>query len=298
MNAISPAVVSAVVQGTSHKKSVPPIPCQDSGLYYCINETTYVMVASDGAGSSKCSDRASSFCTGYVIDKVRDEIDTISTFTESANGDNSTNDDWNTYSLKLFSDTRESLLAMAKADGIAEADLYCTLMLAILTPHGILIAHIGDGRAGGCWNDTVHALFTPFMTFTAGATYFLMKDGWQRFFRSYRYIVPVDQVQYLFLSTDGCQGFVIDNSKPGPKTGPFDAELGDDAFYDGNLAYHPFFEGLIKSLKQCEDDTCRHNRLKRLIEEGIYTLDGNETTLMSLLHPSFDDDKTLLIYYR
>ena len=47
------------VQGHSHKKTTPPIPCQDNGKAGILSNGYHVLLVSDGAGSSKLSHVAS-----------------------------------------------------------------------------------------------------------------------------------------------------------------------------------------------------------------------------------------------
>jgi hypothetical protein len=74
--------------------------------------------------------------------------------------------------------------------------------------------------------------------------------------------------------------------------------LGGEAFYDLNRPYHPFFEGLIRSLNEVATDAERDLRLARLIGDGIYALDDGERVLATLIDPALDDDKTLILHYR
>lgn len=137
------------------------------------------------------------------------------------------------------------------------------------------------------------------MTFTAGATFFLVKEGWERIFRSY-ITVPAHpgDVAYFFASTDGPQDYLMDGSSKGPRNGVYDDVLGGEAFYDLNRPYHPFFDGLIRSLNEVATDEERDQRLARLLDTGVYMLDGTERVLATLIAPALDDDKTLVVHFR
>ena len=71
-----------------------------------------------------------------------------------------------------------------------------------------------------------------------------------------------------------------------------------EVYYDANLLYKPFFEGLIESLKEITNQDERNERLMALIELGKYQKDGKEQILNSLTGPELDDDKTLIVFYK
>ncbi len=293
-------VAWACVQGKAHRKTNPPTPCQDSCAYGNLTEQIQVAIVSDGAGSSANSHLASSFCVKRLYEVCDSRTALLQKIIDSCKTDSGKEEairqEWNNLSKELFSQTRADLLEYATNNGYQQAGLHCTLILVVNTPVGIFSANVGDGRAG-CFNGKeVKPLMVPFMTFTAGATYFLIKEGWENVFRSQ--LLLEEQIDYFFASTDGCQDFIIDQSGKGPKTGIYDSILGGEAFYDLNLPYHPFFEGTIKSLREAGDSNARNERLQRLIDEGIYCLDGKETVLPSIASPLLDDDKTLVLYYR
>jgi hypothetical protein len=105
-------------------------------------------------------------------------------------------------------------------------------------------------------------------------------------------------VEYFFVSSDGCQNFLIDGTQKGPKNGIYDPILGEDAFYDFIVPYQPFFEGLIKSLKETKSMEECNSRLQKLVEFGLYLVDGTEKELKSLSDPILDDDKTFIVFYK
>ena len=292
-------VAWACVQGKAHKKSQPPTPCQDSCTYGNLTDGIQVAIVSDGAGSSANSHLASSFSVKRLYEVCDSRTALIQQLYEQIRA-NPGNEDahrssWSNLSKDMFLQTRTDLLEYGKNNGYDPSVLNCTLILLLSTPAGIFSAHVGDGRAG-CYNGKeVRPLIVPFMTFTAGATFFLIKEGWEQVFRAN--LVLDERIEYFFASTDGCQDFVIDHSAKGPRTGTYDAILGTEAFYDLNLPYHPFFEGTIKSLREAQDSNERNRRLQELIDEGIYRLEGKETVLSSIASPLLDDDKTLILYF-
>ena len=289
-------IAQTSIQGLSHKKNDPAIPCQDAGKSGILDNGLSIIIVSDGAGSSKLSHIASDFCVNSLYSKLN-ETD-FSLFISTPSDLEFIKNEWQKSSLNLFDNVRMDLLDKAKKEDINVADLNCTLILLIKTAWGFLSANIGDGRSGFS-DGKPHSLTVPFMTFTAGATYFLIKEGWNNIFISYISISEnPDKIEYFFATSDGCQDFVIDWSLKGPKNGIYDDVLGNEAFYDNNLPYQPFFEGLIKSLNEVDSNEDRNERLRKLVEQGIYQLNGEEKELKSISSPLLDDDKTFILFYK
>jgi hypothetical protein len=289
----------ASVQGSSHRKSEPQVPCQDSSSIHCLENGAWVLAVSDGAGSSTFSHDASRFCTDDIIKRLA--VYDLSAFKETPINLNETKSAWHQVAVQLFNATRNSLLDKCKVDIRDVSEMHCTLILIIQTEWGFLSANIGDGRAG-YFDGSPKVLTVPFQTFTAGATYFLIKEQWQNVMRSDVHVLEdSDNLEYFFASTDGPQHYIMDNRdefrvKAGT-CGVYDDILGKEAYYDYNRLFHPFFEGLINSLNELNTEEERNNRLYRLLDEGIYCIGGKETELKSLLAPWLDDDKTLVVVY-
>ncbi len=284
------------IQGHSHKKSNPPIPCQDSGLGGVLQNGFEYIIVSDGAGSSKQSHVASDFCVKRLSHYV-DKID-FKELSYSKEFEEEFLKKWNSIAKTLFENTRTDLLKLAESEKIPANDLYCTMLLIIKTDWGFLSANIGDGRSGYSIGKP-NALTVPLQTFMAGATFFLIKEGWDNVMRSY--VTPIEDpnaIKYFFATTDGCQDFVMDRTQKGPRSGIYDNLLGDEARYDFNVPYEPFFDGLIASLNEVTNDTDRNIRLTRLIEDGIYVLNGEEKELKTLSDPILDDDKTFILFHK
>lgn len=283
------------VQGLSHKKAKPPIPCQDYGKAGILSNGFHVILVSDGAGSSKLSHVASEFCVNTLYSHL--QVFDFSNLIPNPEQPELLQKNWNKAVFELFERTRNALLNLSKENNVHPTDLYCTLLLVIKTDWGFLSANIGDGRSGVSAGKPF-SLSVPLQTFTAGATFFLIKEGWENIFRAYTMIIPDwSKVKYFFATTDGCQDFVMDWSKKGPRQGIYDNVLGDEARYDHNVPYEAFFDGLLASLNEIDDEKERNERLRRLVENGIYLLSGEEKELKSISDPFLDDDKTLIIFH-
>ncbi|MFN5937723.1 MAG: protein phosphatase 2C domain-containing protein, partial [Sphingobacteriales bacterium] len=156
-------IAQVIIQGHSHKKSDPIIPCQDFGKAGTLNNGFHVIIVSDGAGSSKYSHIASEFCVNTLYTNV--EIKDFSEFVEKPIDIDAIQLKWKNFCLNLFSEVRSALLEKAKLETIQTGDLNCTLILIIKTQWGFLCANIGDGRSGFS-DGQPRELIVPFMTYT------------------------------------------------------------------------------------------------------------------------------------
>jgi hypothetical protein len=282
------------VQGPAHKKAQPEIPKQDSGVCFLVNDDNCIGIVSDGAGSSKNSHIASNLCVLKLAEVVKRDFDKVL----GLNLIEKTDLEWDALSKTWFTEVRDELLKYCAEQDEETHEYNCTLILVIKTKDKIFASNVGDGRAGGLGKDGVFPIIVPFMTFTVGATYFLIKQDWWRFFRSY--VLALDHCEYFFISTDGPQNYLMDQD---PKLKVTDNRIYEDispseVYYDANLLYKPFFEGLIESLKEITNQDERNERLMALIELGKYQKDGKEQIFDSLTGPELDDDKTLIVFYK
>ena len=70
-----------------------------------------------------------------------------------------------------------------------------------------------------------------------------------------------------------------------------------EVYYDSNLLYKPFFEGLLDSLNELSTQEERNQRLSELLQYGKYQIRGEIQILNSLIKPELDDDKSLIVFY-
>ena len=57
----------ASLQGPSHRRADPPVPCQDAGFTDTLPNGMVAIVVSDGAGSSRLSHLASQHCVNTLF---------------------------------------------------------------------------------------------------------------------------------------------------------------------------------------------------------------------------------------
>lgn len=286
-----------VVTGPSHLQTDPPTPCQDHADSRLLANGLVASVVCDGAGSSRHSELASRFCVERILAAL-EEIDFIDFMCPRPDPENLQHQ-WSLRARQAFQMTRQQLEDFAVAKCIELADLYCTLLVIVQVPWGFMVAHVGDGRAG-YYDGQAQSLMVPLATYTAGQTVFLLNRKWEDAFRSSIVFHPApDLISYYFLCSDGPQTYLMERSSLDPKADRvYESLLGDEAYYDTNLPYHPFFQGLIQSLNEVGSEEERNNRLKQLIELGKYELSEQVSYLSTLVSPELDDDKSLVFFYR
>lgn len=148
-------------------------------------------------------------------------------------------------------------------------DFNATIILMLLTPQGMLTAHIGDGRMGYKAQDgTWKALMTPHKGDEASATVFI-PNNWndQRcvpaFTMSGAYLPDVRVVkelpQAVVLMSDGCENITWSCYAQDKESG---------RYYDPNTPFAGFFEPLLEEMNAAEDKDARADRLIDIINVG------------------------------
>ena len=142
-------------------------------------------------------------------------------------------------------------------------DFNATVILMLITPNGMLTAHIGDGRMGykskaGEWK----ALMTPHKGDEASSTVFIPNDWEQNrvpaFTMSGAFLPDVRVVNELpevvVLMSDGCENITWSCYARDEQTGHY---------YDPNVPFAGFFNPLLEEMNR---DLTPEQRLDRLIE--------------------------------
>lgn len=163
-------------------------------------------------------------------------------------------------------------------------DFNATIILLVISPQGMMAAHIGDGRMGylskdGVWN----SLMTPHKGDEASSTVFI-PNNWNRqldvpaFTMSDVYLPDTCVVKELpkafVLMSDGCESF------------SWSCKCYDDTrnfYYDRNLPYEKFLNPLIDQLGGIEDKEARVAEMIDIINVGT---NGGKREL---------DDRTMLL---
>lgn len=203
-------VLGASVLGNGHLKA--NLPCQDNHYIEDLGDGWILNVVCDGAGSADKSDKGSYFVAKGALPNVFKAI--LEQRKWKVNHTLPSEADWKLIANKGFEEATKLLNDFANKHQVDVKRLACTAILVIITPKGILTAHIGDGRAAYCndkgiWNP----LMIPFKGEEANQTVFLT-SGWERdpiqYFESRVIEAPI--TAYTLMS-DGCENTTFDCSR-------------------------------------------------------------------------------------
>lgn len=273
-------VVGASVQGNGHISM--DLPCQDSCGYKYLQDGWGIAVTSDGAGSAKNSQVGSAIAVQRAIvhfeNLIRKENwiakDTLPTESQ-----------WMKCSYKCLKLIHDEIEAFSKQKNVDFKSLSSTIIVVIHTPIGLLVCHIGDGRAGymdmeGQW----HSLITPHKGEEANQTIFIPSEFWNiPFYEMSGAVVPeariiTSKVSAFTLMSDGCEST------------SWQCNLFDEAagkYYDPNTPHKPFFDSVVETLKYFRKDGIPHEERKN--KWAAFIKDGNKSFIKE------SDDKTMIV---
>ncbi len=268
-------LIGATIIGEGHKEAGQI--CQDAHAVTLLDSGWGVAVVSDGAGSADASHQASAYIAQVMVRKAKEmllqedwivsaSLPTAATWKDAARG--------------LFLEVRADLIEMAHNQEHTPEDFYATAILMIFSPAGILLAHIGDGRAGYLDDqDTWHAAMTPTVGEQVGQTVFVTSD-----LNAYPDLlgtsVIAESVKAFTLMSDGCEhGCWL--------TVSFDQTT--NTYHRVNLPHDDFFNTNIRYFK------------KMLADKEPIEISGAWKTYLSEQNEAFrteSDDKTIIIGFR
>lgn len=174
-------IFSHSIQGKDHLEKTPPIPCQDNHSVKSINDDWGVAVVCDGAGSHKYSH----FGSEFVAETLSDEI--VKYFPDSEIMKTNTlpsADLWRKWCKALFLKLRQEHIPnwltkqvnLHPEENMSIHNIGCTVILVVYSPIGLLVARIGDGRAGYKDKSGWKSMMTPFKGEYANNTVFINTD--------------------------------------------------------------------------------------------------------------------------
>lgn len=236
-------IVGASVIGRGHVGS--GFPCQDSNSYAILGNGWGIAITSDGAGSAKHSHVGSKIVVTRAKVYFEQLILASSWYKNNTLPDDMT---WSKTAFKAFKAVRDDMQKFAEDKQTKLESLAATAIVVVHTPMGLLVAHIGDGRAGyqdksGAW----HSLITPHKGEEANQTIFITSDFWNiPFYEMSGVSVPETRViresaTSFVLMSDGCEHTSWDCNL-------YDADKG--IYYDPNTPHVAFFNPLIETLKE------------------------------------------------
>lgn len=275
-------VAHASTIGKSHRMANPPIPCQDNHAVLSLEQGWGIAISCDGAGSAKLSHEGSNFVSKEAAELFHS---IISKNNWIRSGQLPNNEGWEKVSLQALKKLRYDLEIYAKAKELNIADLACTIIVVIYSPHGLLMTHIGDGRAGyrtvaGDWK----AILEPHKGEEANQTIFLTSNPWlsENFMMSGVRVpesrVIRDRATAFTLMSDGCESHSFE-------LGYFDKE--EQKFIEQNKPFPRFFEPLLLTLKGMKKEGLSEEEI--LEKWARFVADGSENL------SNEPDDKTLIL---
>lgn len=273
-------VVGASVQGNGHISL--DLPCQDSCGYKYLQDGWGIAVTSDGAGSAKNSQVGSAIAVQRAIfhfeNLIRKENWIIKNILP-------TESQWMKFSYKCLKLIHDEIEAFAKQKNVDFKSLSSTIIVVIHTPLGLLVCHIGDGRAGymdleGQW----HSLITPHKGEEANQTIFIPSEFWNiPFYEMSGAVVPeariiTSKVSAFTLMSDGCESTSWQCNLFNEATGKY---------YDPNIPHKPFFDSVVETLKSFRKDGISNDERKN--KWAAFIKDGNKSFIKE------SDDKTMIV---
>lgn len=269
-------LIGASLRGKSHIESNTE--CQDYHMCDKLDNGWVVLVVSDGAGSAKFAERGAKANCNIALTLIKKLIQQKDWKTLP------TEKDWNIEVTSIFLQIREIFNHKVNklCDGTKLSDFCATIMLAVITPDGILAAHIGDGRMGFKTNTNEwKSLSTPHKGEEANQTIFL-QNSWNtplvpalNISGVYvpETVVVNERPKAVVLLSDGCENSAWECSIFNPITGHYE---------DKNIPFAGFMDPLIESLLE-EDESTRMDLLIDIIDHGTKACKQER------------DDKTILL---
>lgn len=273
-------VVGASVQGSGHISM--NLPCQDSSSYKYIGDGWGIAIVADGAGSAKHSQVGSSIAVQrglFHFEKL------ISANNWMQSNQLPTDIQWNKNSYQTLKVLHDEIKKFSEQKNVDYKSLSSTIIVVIHAPKGLLVCHIGDGRAGyrdsqGEW----HSIITPHKGEEANQTIFIPSDFWDvPYFELSGVLVPEARVitapiTAFTLMSDGCE-------KTSWECNLFNAET--QKYYDPNLPSKRFFNSVVDSLKEFRNNNVSLDEMSKKWE--IFLCGGNNSFKKE------SDDKSMIV---
>lgn len=272
--------VGVSVIGSGHVSS--GLPCQDNNGYLYLGDGWGIAVVSDGAGSAVNSQ------IGSLI-TVKSSLRHFSQLVRARGWKNSSelpgDEEWNETSYRILSAVKRDIKEFALKEKMEVSSLNATVIVVIHSPKGLLVCHVGDGRAGYKGEDGVwRAMITPHKGEEANQTVFLPSDFWEApYFRLSGVRIPEarvirERVAAFTLMSDGCENTCWDYYHFNPAT---------NRYFDPNTPHSPLFDSLCGTIRNFTEDNGEPSEL--LANWREYVASGNDGFRKET------DDKTLLL---
>lgn len=274
-------VVGASVIGKSH--IADNLPCQDNHLHCSLKNNWGIAVVADGAGSAANSDKGSAFVVKATVKAFAELLEKEKWNIQNTLPDEAT---WTIAAKQTLKEVRAALDFFAEENEWEVSSLACTVIAAIYSPVGILLTHIGDGRAAvqQAENKEWVAAMTPHKGEEANQTVFITSEIWQEDELELSEVqVPESRmidapVMAFALLSDGCEKHSFECSR-------FDEEL--QRWSDPNRPFPRFFNPLTANLSSAMEQGIEAEDIE---EKWTFFLEGGTKGLKQE-----GDDKTMIL---
>ncbi|MBQ0121255.1 MAG: protein phosphatase 2C domain-containing protein [Bacteroidales bacterium] len=275
-------ILGASVQGKSHISS--DVPCQDFCSYQPLGNGWGIAIVSDGAGSATHSDMGSKI----VVERAKEHFSNlINSKGWIAKGEFPNERSWRRSAFFALKNVYDDLKDYATVQKCEVKSLNATIIVVIHAPFGLLVTHIGDGRAGykdeaGKW----HAVMVPHKGEEANQTIFVTNELWGiRFFELSGVDVPesriiTGKITAFTLMSDGCEHttWLINQINE------------DGKYYDPNTPYAPLVDGFIETLNDFRAENDNHST-----NNGDIVTEWAENLKSGSMFACEIDDKTMVL---
>jgi Protein phosphatase 2C len=274
-------VVSASATGKSHEGRLP---CQDNHYCAAINAEWGIAISCDGAGSAANSHLGSAYVATELAAKSFKELVTNNGWHK--NNTLPSKEQWSWLAREACVNIYTALEQFAGRSQINLNSLACTLIVIIYSPNGLLVTHIGDGRAGYCNKEFEwKSLITPHKGEEANQTVFITSSKWitdPGFVMSGKPVPESNVITEKALAftalSDGCELHSFECSV---------MDAANNKWYDPNTPYAKFFNPLVKNLKHMNELNTppkgANDKWMKFIESGTVGLESEP------------DDKTMIL---
>jgi len=266
---------TASVIGKSHTEN--DLPCQDASRIKRISRNCGVAIVADGAGSCIYSQLGSKILTEKGVLLFAKKLGK-SVFIRRKRV--LKKDHWRRIVLKCFKELHHELTEYSIKYGYPLKDLSSTMIVVAYAPWGIMVAHIGDGRAAYTNSDMEwKSLFTPFSGSEAGTTVFFTSNTvWGNPDKYIETAVVNDHITGFSLLSDGMEKSSYEC---------YIKKTDEEHYYDPNKPFNNFFNPVAKSLYVMSEQSWNQKRLNESWQNFLSK--GNDR----LINES--DDKTMIV---
>lgn len=258
------------------------LPNQDSFLITHLADGWQLACVSDGAGSAPYSEQGSKWMCEQVNKETLEWLNARGWITRKALPKPST---WQKNANQIFYQVQQSICDKAKQNGHLPKDYHATVILALISPHGVLTANCGDGRAAISKDGTQwEAAIEPIIGKEEGSTAFLTWEGTvlnkqgnplSAYVKTQSF---TGDFKYLILMSDGLEKAMFTTTY---------LEEGTDYIRQCNV---PHSRILTNNLKVLESELLGEKEFETIQEEfASYLVDGTKPLQQS------SDDKTVIV---